>query len=204
MVNLAHLVGIGIAALTIALDGVVGPAVPQRQHRLHELLGTRIALGMRWHGRIAVVARLAVEHRGHHIPAHSPAGDMIQRAHQPGGVEGSVEGARDRADQPDPLGGTAHGGECGQRLEMPVEAIFHAAGTHAVGEEQCIQLAALGGAGQGLIVGDIAEALGAGVGMAPCRAMVAIAHHEQIEVQLLVGIACLHHPFTSPPSTIRF
>src|SRR5699024_4557730 len=124
---------------------------------------------------------------------------------QPRGMERVPEGARDRGDQSDPLGGTGHRREHGERLEGPQGAALDAADPDrlAVGEEERVEPAALGDPCQLLPVADLAEAGDGGAGGTPGRGVVAAGVREQVQPHLAAGRGA-HQFFTSPPSTMRF
>src|SRR3546814_2278488 len=88
-----------INTLPVCLRRLVMPGIPQAQRHIHELLGPRIAPIVPWHGIVAMITRFGIEHRGHHIPTHSPLGDMVKRSHQAGGMERRVESTGHGADK---------------------------------------------------------------------------------------------------------
>ena len=182
MVNGPHFGRVGIVALAIKHQGVIGPGIPQSQHRLHKFVSAAIALGMARHGFITVVACFHIEHRGDHIPANTPAGNVIQRGYQTGGVKRGVKRAGNRADEANVFGGAAHGGDGGKRLQIPPASIRDITHRVAVGKKYRIQFAAFGGLRQALVIADIAQLLHRRLRMAPGSPMVAAAHQEQVDV----------------------
>src|SRR5699024_2777833 len=131
---------------------------------------------------------------------HPSSADVVQGGQQARGVEGGVERAGHGTDQPDVPGGPAHGRQGGQWFEEPPWPTGDVSRGVAVGEEDRVQAAAFGGAGQFFEVGDVTDPFGGRVGVAPCGLVVAAAEDEQVEVHLAVGDGG-HQFITDPPST---
>ena len=99
------LVGVEVdAALDVAHEGVVGPAVPQAGDDVVELARAAVALAV-----LHVLVEAEIQRRvriggGDDVPAGAPAADVVERGEPAGDVVGRVEGRGGGGDQPDALG----------------------------------------------------------------------------------------------------
>ncbi|KAG0772821.1 hypothetical protein G6F22_015413 [Rhizopus arrhizus] len=141
MVNQMNPFRHAVHPLAVDRQRLVFPRVEQAQRDIHEFFGAGIAPVVSRHGFVAMVARLG-------------------RRDHAGGVEGGEEGAGDGADQADAGRGPRDGRHGGQRFQIPARSIADVVHRLPVGEEDGVQLAALGGAGQGFVIADVAQAFG--------------------------------------------
>jgi hypothetical protein len=106
------------AALLVAHEGVVFPAVPQADDDLRELTRPFVAFGV-CEMRIAVeIERFRLARRGDEVPAGPPAADVVERGKLAGDVKRLVVGGRGGGDESEPLRHRCQAGEQGQRLEL--------------------------------------------------------------------------------------
>ena len=92
------------AALDVADEGVVGPAVPQAGHHVVELARAAIALAV-----LHVLVEAEIQRRigiggGDDVPAGAAAAEVIERGEAARDVIGRVEGGRAGGDEADVLG----------------------------------------------------------------------------------------------------
>ena len=105
VVEHVHLGGIEVdAALDVADEGIVGPAIPQAGHHVVELARARVALVV-----LHVLVHAEIERRvgvggGDDVPAGAAAGDVVERGEAARDVIGRVEGGRAGGDEADMLG----------------------------------------------------------------------------------------------------
>ena len=165
----------------------MAPSSQQSHRPLHdvdELLGDLVAEVVLHVLFAAEVERGLARRAGHHVPGGPALGDVVDRGEGAGHVVGLAEAGRDGGTQPDVRGrGAQHRDERG-RLEAAQEGRM-VPGIHdqAVGDEQQVELAALGLAGDLL---DDREVVVAGRRplVAPAGGVVAGAEDEHAEMHL--------------------
>ena len=151
------------------------PAVPELAGHGDELLGALIAVGV-----VEVAAATEVlagerVRRRHHVPAGAAVGQVVQRGELPCHLEGFVEGGVDGAGQAEAVGDRRERGEHGEGVGSAddvevVDAAAMFAQPQALGEEEEVEHAPLGGPGQ---VDERVELdLAARVGVRPHRGVV--------------------------------
>ncbi|CUI61657.1 Uncharacterised protein [Achromobacter xylosoxidans] len=182
-----------LAAVLVAQEGVVLPAVPQAQHHVVELGGAGIAAGVLDVLVQVEVLRLALAAGSDQVPARAAAADVVERGELARHVVRLVVGGRNRGDQADFLG---HGGQRRQqrqRLEVVAArgarqrrqvGVAHA---DRVGQEDGVELGGLGATRQLGVMAEIDRRVGLGVGMAPGGDVVAGLHQEGAELDLARG-----------------
>ena len=135
------------AAVDIADEGVVGPAVPQAGHHVVELARPAVAFVVFEVLLEAEVQGLVGVGGGDDVPGRAPAAQVIQRREQPRHVVGRVVGGGHGGDQADALG---HGGQGRQQRHRRERgdggAALQGIGRHVghgqvVGHEERIELA---------------------------------------------------------------
>ncbi len=92
------------AAVDIADEGVVGPAVPQARDHIEELARPLVAFAM-----LHVILKAEIQRGigigcGDEIPAGAAAADVVERREFARDVIGLIEGGRCGGDKSDPLG----------------------------------------------------------------------------------------------------
>ena len=138
-------------ALGIAHESVVVPAVPQPRHDIDELVPARIALlVLDWCIEIEIRVLGQVAGRDH-VPARAPLADVVERGELARDVIGLVEARRGGGNEADALGRHRDRRQQRDRLEVGDElhraalrvdvGVAHAG---AVGEEDHVELGALG------------------------------------------------------------
>ena len=132
-------------------DGVGTPGVPERADRGEGLPGPLVALAVAEVGTAAEVLAGGGVGAGHDVPRRAPAGEDVQRRELPGQLVGLVEGRVDRPGQTDVPGDRGQRGEHGEGVRASDDVLVEdlaAAGAQAqpLGEEQQVELPALGGA----------------------------------------------------------
>ena len=114
-----HLLRIGEhAADAVEHERVVLPGVPQAGRGLEELVGPVVALVVAKHVFDPEILRLAVVHRGHHVPRRPPAREVVQGGEGPGHVERRVVGRRVRGTQTDRPGDPGNDPEHDAQVEL--------------------------------------------------------------------------------------
>lgn len=169
-------VGLEVApGLLVVPERVVVPAVPQAGDDLHELPGPVVARGVVGLGVAVEVLRLGVRHRGDDVPG-SPAGaEVIDRGELPRDVERLVVRRRRGRRETDVRGVHGEGGQQRQRVELEeaapsaqlVGVPVRGADAHPVGDEEHVELAALGGVQELAVVSEVQAAVRAGRGVPP-------------------------------------
>jgi len=163
---------VDVEEVAVPVEGTVTPAVglPQGAGEGDEVGGTPVAVG-------AVEVTAAPEVRpgegvvaGDHVPRGTAAGDAVERGEGAGEVVGLVEGRVEGAGQSDVCGDGGEGGEdrggLGASDDVLVEDLSLVfAQAQALGEEEEVEEAAFGGAGEVLEVCELD--VGAGVGVGP-------------------------------------
>ncbi len=154
MQHAAHPIGVDEpAVLRIGDDRVGLPGVPERLREGDELLGSRVALLV---GQVAAASEVAAVEgirRGDDVPADAPAREVVDRGELTRELVGLVEGARQRADHADAAGDRGQrredreGGGAARHVEV-VDPAAVLAQAQALGEEDVVEEAALGGLGE--------------------------------------------------------
>ena len=183
-----------LPARLVAHEGVVVPAVPQRGDHLGEFVGALVALGVAI-VRVAVeVQRLGRHAGGDQVPAGAPAADVIERGELPRHMERLVVARRRGAGQPDALGDAGERRDQRDRLEIGdvlrrARQRIHMRLAHAdvVGEEDHVELAALGGPRDLDVVLEVDPGVGLRLRVPPRRDMVAGRIEEGAEPELGFG-----------------
>ena len=184
------------AALLVAQQAAVFPAVPQADHDLVEFGGALVALGVRQMLVEAEILRLVLDLRRHQVPAGAAAADMVDRGEAAGDVVGLVVGRGRRRDEADPAG---HHGECGKRCrrleldgarELGARAFAPRQGAaaghaHRVLEEDRVELGCFRHLGDVGVFLEIHVGRRHRIGMTPARQMVAGHAEEAAEAELL-------------------
>ena len=96
--------------VTIKLQRIGLPRVPQLKRGIHKLIGAAITIGMHRHTFIVMVTCFDIKHRGDHVPAHAPTRNMIQRGHHSRSMKRRIKSAGNGTDKADFFGGTTHRG----------------------------------------------------------------------------------------------
>ena len=183
------------AALLVAQQPAVFPAVPQAGDDLVELLGALVALGV---GQVLVEAeilRLVLDLRGHQVPAGAAAADMVDRGEAAGDVVGLVVGRGRRRHEADVVRDHGERRQRRRRLELDgarelgagaLAAGQRAAAGHAhrVLEEDGVELGGLGDLGDVGVLLEVHVRRRDRIGMAPAREMVAGHAEEAAEPEL--------------------
>ena len=105
------------AGLAIHHQGVRFPAVPQLAADFHELVRAVVAL-VGGFSFFAVVRRLVVVQRGHHVPGRAPARQVIERGPQARGIERMLVADRERRAEPDARRHRGHERQQGNRIVL--------------------------------------------------------------------------------------
>ncbi len=173
------------AAFLVIDERVVLPAVPKTLRHVQVFGRQAVADVVGEMLLLAEVRGRAFEPRRHHVPAHPAAGYVIQRGELAGHVEGLRVGDAQRRHQPDALGDRGQGREDRDRLEavQVVRARFLIDG-QAVGDEQEVELAALGGLRSVAVIAEVGAGARLGVGVAPVGpgAPCALDHVSQLQL----------------------
>ena len=134
-------------------DGVVGPAVPQLAGDADELVGPVVAVVAVEEAAAAEVLAGERVGRRDRVPRRAAAAQVVEGGELAGQLEGLVERRVERGRQADPVGDGGQRGQHGQRVgpaddvevEDPAPVLAQA---QALGEEEEVELAPLGGAGE--------------------------------------------------------
>ena len=183
------------ARLLVADEGVLVPAVPQAEHDFGELDRPLVAIGVRHVLVAAVVQRVLLVVRGHEVPGRAAAADLVERGELAGERIGLVVGrgrCRDEAEMP------GYGGQRRQdRHRFELHDLAHATARvgialqidrGGIGEEQEVELAALGELGDLDHVGQAGPGMVMGVGVSPCGDMLSGLVHESAEMHHAFGL----------------
>ena len=168
VVELVDLVRVGEDAVGPVEDQrVVLPRVPQPGGGLEELVGPVVAGVVGQHLVDAEVLRLAVVHRGHHVPGRPAAGEVVEGGEGPGHVERGVVGGRVGGTQADRAGGTGDDAQHDAEVELDrtgavADGLGHRAAVdaghgQAVVEEHHVEAALFEGAPELLVVARLQE-----------------------------------------------
>ena len=185
------LLGIEIdAALDVADEGVVGPAVPQAGHDVVELARAAIALVvLHMLVEAEIQRRVGIGGRDD-VPAGAAAADMVERGEAARDVIGRVERRRGGGDQADMLGRHRQRRQQRERLERGhrVAALQrldrHVEHGQMVGHEEGVELAALQRLREALEVREVEIGVRIGAGIAPGAGVDADRAHEGAEPEL--------------------
>ena len=164
-------------------DGVLVPRVPDLHDGLDELLGTRVAVGVRGVCSAAEVARGDRARRRDDVPAGPAVAQVVDGREAPGEIPRLGVGRRCGREQADVLGRRRKRGEQVDRVVADLRHELRAERGHArrVGEEERVEHAPLG---ELCDVREVVEAERARVleaGDLPRRLVVAVAQDEQVE-----------------------
>ena len=200
--------GVGVPARgLVSHDGVRLPAVPQRLGDRQELVGPGVAVGVAGPVVEPEVGRLLSSGRGDDVPAAPAAAHVVDRRQPPGQVVGVVVGRRDGGDEPDAARRLRQRRQQRQRLQLarrPELARAHR--RRAVGQEQRVELRALGQPGQADPVVQIEVGPRVAGGQPPRGLVVARLHQERVEMQfpsLVSHRLVLHRLVLHRPGTFR-
>ena len=178
-----------LAAVGVAQEGVVLPAVPQPQHHVMEFSRAR-ALRVLHVFVQAEVLGLALTAGGDQVPARAAAADLVQRGELARHMIGLVVGGGDGGDQADLLGDGGQRRQQRERLEVVAArgarqgrqvGVAHA---DRVGQEDGVELGGLGAPGQIHVVAEVHGRVGLRAGVAPGGDVVAGLHQEGAELDL--------------------
>ena len=177
------------AALAVGHDGVVGPGVPQLAGHVDELLGPPVAVvALEEPAATEVLAGERVRRRDR-VPRGATVAQVVERGELTGQLVGLVERRVQRGRQPDPVGHGGQRGEHGERVRSADDVEIEDAApvlaqAQPLGEEEEVELAALGGLGEVHERGEVG--LAARGRIAPHRRVVD-AREVGGEVDLLAG-----------------
>nr|BFE73395.1 hypothetical protein GCM10020092_066960 [Actinoplanes digitatis] len=173
------------AAGLVGEHHVVVPGVPELERDVDELGGPLVALPVcRQVVQVEVAGGVEVR-RGDDVPAGPATADDVERGEPPRQVVGLVVGGRRGGDQADPLGRPGERGEQHGRLEHPGRAAPDLVPEHRpVGEEERVELAPLGDAGQVLVVLDVDLGVRVALRQPPRGLVVPDTHQERVQVKL--------------------
>ena len=191
VVEHVHLVGVEEhAALDVADEGVVGPAVPQAGDDVVELAGALVALVV-----LHVLVHAEVERGvriggGDDVPAGAAVAQVIERGEAARDVIGRVEGGRAGGDEADALGVLRQRRQQRERLERgrgvaALERIHrHVQHGHVVGHEEGVELGRFESLDRALDVREVEIHVRPGAGIAPGAGVDGGRPHEGVEVEL--------------------
>ncbi len=173
-----------LAGLLVADERIVVPAIPQEPAGFDELLGHRIAFGVRWMLAPEHGTRLGIGSRDD-IPAGASAGDMVERREAACHVIGLGVGGRRGGGEADLARAHGERRQQGQRLELADgRGVLAVAGGKAVAQEEHVELAALGRGRDVLHQAEIGPSFDCGIGMPPAADVMAGRLHEDAEAHL--------------------
>ncbi len=197
MIEHVQLAMIEMQAGRLVLDEcVVLPAVPEPGHDALELVGARVAIGVREVGRRAEVRRFVGHHRRDEIPPGATAAQVVERRELAGDVVRRVVGRRRGRDQADAMRDGRQRGEQRERLErIGARAAAQRIDVAAlcgddVRDEQRIELAALGRLRHPAEMREVAVAVRLRERMAPADHVAAAAVEHRVEFQ---GVGAARH-----------
>ena len=183
------------AALLVAQQAAIFPAVPQADHDLVELGGALVALGMRHVLVEAKILGLVLDLRGHQVPARAAAADMVDRHEAAGDVVGLVVGRGRGRDQADPARHHGQRGERRRRLELDGAREFGAGAlaacqgpaaghAHRVLEEDRVELGGFRHLGDVGVLLEVHIGRGDRIGMTPAGQVIAGHAEEAAKTEL--------------------
>ncbi len=178
VIGVVHLRGIGEdAGLLVEDEGVVVPAVPEREAGLEHLVGPVVAQLARRQLVEARVARLQIGGRGHHVPGHAALAHHVERGEPPRQVIGRVEAGGERGPQPEMAGRRRHHRQHDGRIEegdLPaaphigvVAVAMDVVEAEQVGEEAAVELRRFELARDQLVAAGLQDVVQRGLGMTP-------------------------------------
>src|SRR5262249_53141432 len=164
--------------------GAFVPGVPQPAHDVDELVGDFVAFVVLKMPLHAIVARASVGTARHHVPGDASLAQVLQGLKRARNRKGRTEARRYRGPEANVTRGDAQGGHGRGRLEARLKrwVVVEGAG-ETVGNEEQIELAALGDARAGLQHGP-AAAVVPGALHAPTRRVIAGAEPEHGQMHL--------------------
>ena len=213
MVEHVQLVGIEIdAAFLVAQEGVVFPAIPQARDDVVEFARAFIAHGMIGMLLEVEVLRLRFRARRHEIPARAAAAQMIERCKFAREIVRLVERGRYGRDQSDVARDDRERRQERQRLEV-IGACgaregreVRIADTDAIGEEDRVELRALGDLRELRVMREVEAAVGSCIGMTPRGDVMPGLHQERAQMHLplwLLLLFVLAHRIFGPVEVAR-
>src|SRR6185437_13538128 len=173
------------AALTVADNRVVLPAVPRAQDDLDELVRARVTVGMVRMGGLAEVRRGQRRDGCDDVPSGAAAAEMIQRREPAGELPGLAVGRRASPDQPDVTGDGGQGREHRDRVELRLREVRGAVlgDGDVVGQEDRVHQAAFGDPADVGVVGKPENAADIVFNYAPRGLVIPVRPDEGVEVQ---------------------